>query len=74
MLGLHVTYLPLTTAKNLDPLLAVADSCRTVTLYVRANFALERFLVTGDILVVLAQDGFDALMDALDAKIRELTG
>ncbi|OLN27983.1 Chemotaxis protein CheC -- inhibitor of MCP methylation [Desulfovibrio sp. DV] len=74
VLGLHVVYQPLTTAKNLDPLLAVADSCNTVTLYVRAHFSLERFMVTGDIMVVLAQEGFDALMAAIDAKILEMTG
>lgn len=73
MLGLHVVYQPLSTAKSLDPLLAVADSCRTVTLYVRAHFTLERFMVAGDILVVLAQEGFDALMAAIDAKILEAT-
>ncbi|MHC1791174.1 chemotaxis protein CheC [Solidesulfovibrio sp.] len=74
MLGLHVTYQPLSTAKSLDPLLAVADSCRTVTLYVRAHFTLERFMVAGDILVVLAQDGFDALMAAIDAAILDQAG
>ena len=74
MLGIHVAYQPLSTAKNLDPLLAVADACQTVTLYVRAHFVLERFQVTGDILVVLAQEGFDALTAAIDAKIAELGG
>lgn len=69
MLGLHVAYQPLTTAQTLDPLVAVADSCRTVTLYVRAHFVLERFMVAGDILVVLAQAGFDSLMAAIDSKI-----
>lgn len=74
MLGLHVVYQPLSTAQNLDPLLSVADSCRTVSLYVRAHFRLARFMVTGDILVVLAQEGFDALMAAIDAKIMESAG
>lgn len=74
MLGLSVVYQPLSTAQNLAPLLSVADSCRTVTLYVRAHFSLERFMVTGDILVVLAQEGFDALMAAIDAKILESVG
>ncbi|EKO41167.1 MAG: hypothetical protein B193_0088 [Solidesulfovibrio magneticus str. Maddingley MBC34] len=74
MLGLHVTYQPLSTAKSLEPLLAVADACQTVTLYVRAHFVLERFQVTGDILVVLAQEGFDALTAAIDAKILEMGG
>ena len=69
MLGLHVDYQPLSTGNNLAPLLAVADSCRTVTLYVRARFSLERFLATGEILVVLAQDGFEALTTALDNRI-----
>lgn len=69
MLGLHVDYQPLFTGQNLEPLLAVADACRTVTLYVRARFSLERFLATGEILVVLGQEGFDALIAALDAKI-----
>ena len=69
MLGLHVDYQPLFTGTTLDPLLAVADSCRTVTLYVRARFSLERFLATGEILVVLGQDGFTALTAALDAKL-----
>jgi len=74
VLGLHVSYQPLSTAQSLEPLLSVADSCSTVTLYVRAHFMLERFMVAGDILVVLAQDGFDALMAAIDAKIREAVG
>ena len=74
MLGLHVVYQPLSTAQNLDPLLSVADSCRTVSLYVRAHFTLARFMVTGDILVVLAQEGFDALMAAIDVKIMESAG
>jgi chemotaxis protein CheC len=69
MLGLHVEYQPLSTGNTLEPLLGVADSCNTVTLYVRAHFSLERYLSTGDILVVLAQEGFSALTDALDAKI-----
>ena len=69
MLGLHVDYQPLFTGKNLEPLLAVADACRTVTLYVRARFSLQRFLATGEILVVLGQEGFEALTAALDAKI-----
>jgi len=72
MLGLHVVYQPLSTAQNLEPLLNVADSCRTVSLYVRAHFKLERFMVAGDILVVLAQEGFDALMAAIDQKIMEM--
>ncbi|EFL50700.1 CheC, inhibitor of MCP methylation [Solidesulfovibrio fructosivorans JJ]] len=74
MLGLHVSYQPLSTANNLGPLLAVADALCSVTLYVRAHFALARYLATGDILVVMAQDGFDALTTALDAKIREQLG
>lgn len=69
MLGLHVDYQPLTTADTLDPLVAVADACRTVTLYVRAHFSLARYLAKGDILVVLAEDGLAALTEALDAKI-----
>ena len=71
MLGLHVDYQPLSTGQTLEPLLAVADACSTVTLYVRAHFSLERFLATGDILVVLAQEGFSSLTDALDARIAE---
>ncbi len=74
MLGLHVDYQPLSTGANLDPLVAVADAGRTVTLYVRANFRLERFLSAGDILVVLAEDGFDALTQALDARFDALAG
>ena len=69
MLGLHVDYQPLFTGQNLEPLLNVAGSCRTVTLYVRARFSLERFLATGEILVVLAEEGFAALTAALDARI-----
>lgn len=69
MLGLHVDYQPLFTDDNLSPLIKVADSCRTVTLYVRARFSLERFLATGEILVVLAQKGFEALTAALNARI-----
>jgi len=71
VLGLHVEYQPLFTGEDLSPLLAVADSCRTVTLYVRARFSLERFQATGEILVVLAEEGFTALTAALDAKIGE---
>jgi chemotaxis protein CheC len=71
MLGLHVDYQPLSTGRNLAPLLAVADSCNTVTLYVRAHFSLERYLSTGDILIVLAQDGFEALTTALDVRITQ---
>lgn len=71
MLGIHVEYQPLFTGDNLAPLLAVADSCHTVTLYVRARFSLERFLATGEILVVLAQEGFEALVGALDARIED---
>ena len=71
MLGLHVDYQPLSTANTLGPLLAVADALCSVTLYVRAHFSLARYQATGDILVVLAQDGFDALTTALDAKIME---
>ena len=71
VLGLHVEYQPLFTGKDLSPLLGVADACRTVTLYVRAKFSLELFLATGEILVVLAEDGFSALIGALDAKIGE---
>ena len=52
----------------------MADACQTVTLYVRAHFVLERFQVTGDILVVLAQEGFDALTAAIDAKLLEMVG
>ena len=74
MLGLHVDYQPLSTAKTLGPLLAVADALSSVTLYVRANFKLARYMCSGDILVVLAQEGFDALTAALDAKIRENLG
>ncbi len=74
MLGLHVDYQPLSTANNLGPLLAVADALCSVTLYVRANFTLARYMATGDILVVLAQEGFDALTKALDAKILESLG
>lgn len=73
MLGLHVDYQPLSTANSLGPLLAVADALSSVTLYVRAHFSLARYQATGDILVVLAQDGFDALTAALDAKILETT-
>jgi chemotaxis protein CheC len=69
MLGLHVDYQPLFTGRNLAPLLGLADACRTVTLYVRARFSLERFLATGEILVVLAQAGFESLIAALDARI-----
>jgi chemotaxis protein CheC len=69
MLGLHVDYQPLFTGTNLTPLLEVAEACRTVTLYVRARFSLERFLATGEILVVLAQEGFEALTAALDARL-----
>ena len=72
MLGLHVDYQPLFTGKDLGALLAVADSCNTVTLYVRANFSLDRYQSTGDILVVLAQEGFTALTDALDARIEQV--
>ena len=71
ILGLHVDYQPLSTANTLGPLLAVADALCSVTLYVRAHFSLARYQATGDILVVLAQDGFDALTTALDAKIME---
>ncbi|HWQ08719.1 MAG TPA: hypothetical protein VN436_06425, partial [Holophaga sp.] len=74
MLGLHVDYQPLFTGTNLGPLLAVADACNTVTLYVRAHFSLERYLAMGDILVVLAQEGFSALTDALDARIMDSAG
>lgn len=74
MLGLHMDYQPLSTGQNLEPLLAVADSCSTVTLYVRAHFSLERYLAAGDILVVLAQEGFVTLTDALDMKICESRG
>lgn len=69
MLGLHVDYQPLFTGPDLQPLVEVAESCHTVTLYVRAKFSLERFLATGEILVVLAQEGFEALTAALDARI-----
>jgi len=69
MLGLHVDYQPLSTARTLAQLLAVADACNTVTLYVRAHFSLARYLAKGDILVVLAQEGFTALTEALDARI-----
>ena len=69
MLGLHVEYQPLFTGRDLSPLLAVADACRTVTLYVRARFSLELFQTTGEILVVLAEKGFAALTAALEAKI-----
>uniref|UniRef100_I2Q7P5 Chemotaxis protein CheC, inhibitor of MCP methylation n=1 Tax=Desulfovibrio sp. U5L TaxID=596152 RepID=I2Q7P5_9BACT len=74
MLGLHVDYQPLSTGQSLAPLLGVAEACSTVTLYVRAHFSLARYLAKGDILVVLAQEGFSALTGALDAKIREATG
>jgi chemotaxis protein CheC len=74
MLGLHVDYQPLSTAKNLGPLLAVADALSSVTLYVRANFSLARYMATGDILVLLAPEGYAALSTALDAKIRENIG
>lgn|GEM_PF-2789280 len=74
MLGLHVDYQPLSTDHNLEPLLAVAESCNTVTLYIRAQFSLRRFLAAGDILVVLAQEGFVTLTDALDIKICEAHG
>lgn len=74
MLGLHVTYQPLSTANNLGPILAVADALHSVTLYVRANFTLARYMCTGDILVVLAQEGFETLTQALDAKIRDSIG
>jgi chemotaxis protein CheC len=74
MLGLHVDYTPLFTGKSLEPLLDVADPLHTVTLYVRAHFALARYQATGDILVVLAQEGYEALTDALDAKLREHLG
>lgn len=74
MLGLHVDYQPLSTAHNLCPLLDVAAASRTVTLYVRAHFSLERFLAAGDILVVLAEEGFSALIAGLDVKICEMTG
>ncbi len=69
MLGLHVDYQPLSTGTTLDPLLEVAASCDTVTLYVRAHFSLERYLATGDILVVLSHDSVEALVAALDARI-----
>jgi chemotaxis protein CheC len=69
MLGVHVDYQPLFTGTNLTPLLEVADACRTVTLYVRARFSLERYQATGEILVVLAQEGFTALIEALDARL-----
>lgn len=74
MLGLHVEYQPLFTGHDLSPLVAVADTCRTVTLYVRARFSLERFQATGEIMVVLAEEGFAALMAALDVKIEAQAG
>jgi len=69
-----VTYQPLSTAKNLGPILTVAKALHSVTLYVRANFTLARYMCSGDILVVLAQEGFKTLIQALDAKIRESIG
>lgn len=73
VLGLHVHYQPLFTGTDLGPLLQVAESGDSVTLYVRAHFSLERYQTTGDILVVLAQDGFKALSAALDAKLSQMT-
>ncbi len=72
MLGLHVDYKPLSTAGDLAPLLAVADALSSMTLYVRAKFTLARYQARGDILVVLSQEGFQALSEALDAKIDAL--
>ena len=71
MLGLHVEYQPLFTGHDLGPLLDAASSGDSVTLYVRAHFALARYQCMGDILVVLGQEGFKALVAALDDKIAQ---